>query len=161
MTAHKNKNSGWPILGMFVLFFATFCCVDAYFVYKALSTNTGIVEKDYYKRGLEYDRILQQAKNQESYASEVIAEQDLLQFSLLNAAGVPIEKAIVSAQYMRPVGDKTDFTVDLAVIQDGRYESAISLPQRGAWIIRIKATWLDPLTQKRMNYQIERPFLAK
>lgn len=41
----KNNNDGRVVLIWILCFFLTFMSVDAFFVYKAVTTDTGVVEK--------------------------------------------------------------------------------------------------------------------
>lgn len=65
-TDHKeSKKSGGKVLMIIVAFFATFMIVDAYFVYKAVTTHTGTVSDNAYKQGLNFNAIIAEAKKRE------------------------------------------------------------------------------------------------
>lgn len=58
----ENKKAGHWLLAWLIGFFVVFASVDAYFVYTALSTHTGVVAENSYEVGLKYNDILQEAK---------------------------------------------------------------------------------------------------
>lgn len=45
MDKTKKKNDGRRLLLYLILFFLTFVSVDAFFVYKAMTTHTGVVDQ--------------------------------------------------------------------------------------------------------------------
>lgn len=60
--ALKKKKAGRAVLFAFLGFFAVFASVDAFFVYTALTTNTGVVDEHYYQTGLHYNDLLEEAR---------------------------------------------------------------------------------------------------
>lgn len=59
----QAKNStGRTVLYAFLGFFAVFAAVDAFFVYTAVTTNTGVVTENSYERGLHYNDLLDEAR---------------------------------------------------------------------------------------------------
>ncbi len=58
----QKKESGWWVLWMFLGLFSVFLSVDAYFVYMALSTHTGLVVENAYEVGLNYNEIIEKAE---------------------------------------------------------------------------------------------------
>ena len=61
---NKTPKNGQFILLCFLGFFGFIGAVDAYFVYTALATNTGMVTEQPYEKGLAYNDILNKAKHQ-------------------------------------------------------------------------------------------------
>jgi nitrogen fixation protein FixH len=65
MTDHDKtaqKKYGKRVLIYLLAFFAVFASVDAFFVYKALSTNTGVVSENAYEQGLRFNDIIDEAE---------------------------------------------------------------------------------------------------
>ena len=60
--AHTSKKDGRNFLIILVSFFVCFITVDAFFIYKALSTHTGVVIENAYEVGLNYNDILEEAR---------------------------------------------------------------------------------------------------
>ncbi len=64
--AKQSRRDGRKFLFILIAFFVVFATVDAYFVYKALSTNTGVVVEHAYEVGLNYNDLLEQARQNDS-----------------------------------------------------------------------------------------------
>ncbi len=60
--SEESKKFGKKVFLALLGFFVLFAGVDTFFVYKALSTNTGVVAEHPYERGLHYNDILAEAK---------------------------------------------------------------------------------------------------
>lgn len=60
----ESKKAGFLVLKILLGFFLVVASVDGYFVYKALSTNTGVVVDNYYQIGLHYNEIIAQAQKE-------------------------------------------------------------------------------------------------
>tara|TARA_B100002019_G_C21012668_1_gene470787 strand:- start:250 stop:495 length:246 start_codon:yes stop_codon:yes gene_type:complete len=59
-----NRKSGRIFLFSLIAFFVVFASVDAFFVFKALSTHTGVVAENAYEIGLNYNDVIEEAKKQ-------------------------------------------------------------------------------------------------
>jgi nitrogen fixation protein FixH len=58
----KSNKSGKMVLQAFLGFFIIFAAVDAFFVYKAVSTHPGVVTEKAYEIGLNYNEIIEKTK---------------------------------------------------------------------------------------------------
>lgn len=56
------RNDGKRVLFAFLAFFFIFSSVNAFFVYKAISTSPGVVSENTYEIGLNYNNIIAEAK---------------------------------------------------------------------------------------------------
>lgn len=54
----------------FLAFFVVFASVDAFFVYKAISTLPGVVSENAYEIGLNYNKIIAEAKKRKLEQNE-------------------------------------------------------------------------------------------
>jgi nitrogen fixation protein FixH len=61
----KQQKDGLRVLIYLLGFFACFAAVDAFFVYKALSTHKGVVAENAYEQGLHFNKIIEQARKRE------------------------------------------------------------------------------------------------
>jgi len=68
--AEANKKSGRKALFYLLGFFIIFASVDAFFVYKALSTHTGVVTENAYEIGLNYNEVIAESKKQQTHDTE-------------------------------------------------------------------------------------------
>ena len=64
--AAESRKSGRRVLYALLGFFVLFAAVDLFFVYKAVSTHSGVVVENAYEYGLNYNDIIQQAKDQKA-----------------------------------------------------------------------------------------------
>lgn len=62
MDNDESKKEGRKVLFYLLGFFVVFASVDAFFVYKAVSTNTGVVAENAYEIGLNYNEIIAESK---------------------------------------------------------------------------------------------------
>lgn len=137
-----RKSDKW-IPYYFVAFFLFLFIVDGFMAYLAVSTHTGVIEKDAYERGVNYNAVLEEkARQKESGWSSVISFSDegLLAFSLTDRDGGKISGAKVTAEMMRPASAGADFTQELPETRTpGHYAAEVSFPEKGYWEIRIMA----------------------
>lgn len=67
---NPQPKDGKRILLAFLSFFIVFASVDAFFVYKAISTLPGVVSENAYEIGLNYNKIIAEAKKRELEKNE-------------------------------------------------------------------------------------------
>lgn len=65
-----TKNDGRNVFLAFIAFFVIFASVDAFFVYKAISTLPGVVSENAYEIGLNYNKIIAEAKKRKLEQNE-------------------------------------------------------------------------------------------
>lgn len=65
---HKEESAraGKKVLFYFIAFFLVFAAVDIFFVYKALQSNTGIVVENPYQVGVQYNDIIEKAREEKA-----------------------------------------------------------------------------------------------
>ena len=72
--ALESKKTGRIVLFALIGFFVVFASVDAFFVYKALKSNSGTVVENPYEMGLKYNEII--ARSKELKANERTSKSD-------------------------------------------------------------------------------------
>jgi len=143
-TASKPRElTGRDVLAGLIGFFAIVFGVNAYFIRTALSTHTGVVANEPYRKGLHYnDRIEADARQAElGWTSDVThdAERKLLTFSLLDASGLPVRGLIVTANVGRPASSNEDVTLNLLEVAPGTYSAGAKSLSQGAYIASLEA----------------------
>lgn len=158
-TAASSKKDGQLVLGAMIAFFVVFASVDAYFVYSALSTHTGVIDKHPYETGLMFNDRLAQAEKQKAMDLQTKAEYNapILQLSLLDKDGDPLQGAMVTAKIIRPVQDGYDFETVLNYKGGGLFQANLDLPLEGLWLAQIEAQWQD--NKQQQTYQTEMNFV--
>ena len=75
----QSKKEGRRFLIGLILFFICFATVDAFFVYKALSTHSGVVTKNPYEVGLNYNDIIAEAKRKKDQIQPKVSPSNDIQ----------------------------------------------------------------------------------
>ncbi len=138
----KNSalKSPW-VLGWFALIIVIFAA-NATMITLAVKTSPGLVEKDYYERGKNYESVLAKRAGQTALGwdtklllpDQVVVNRDAAyRFFAVDSAGLPIEADHVQLFAYRPSDAKADFSVDFIKEGDGRYLGKISFPLPGVW----------------------------
>lgn len=150
----NTKRSGHVVAIWFFGFFLTFICVDAVFVYLAISTQTGVVSDKAYEKGLAYNQYLDAAQSQDQIGIQQSASyaDGTLTWVLKDKDGQAITNAIVVAKMIRPVQDGHDFEVNLIPSAPGIYQVKLDTPLPGAWTAKLKASWNT--TQYRTTFRL-------
>lgn len=157
-TLPKNEHSGKWVLYSFLGFFAVFCTVDVYFVYTALNTHTGVVTKQSYYKGLDYNKTLAEARAQKDSGTQgkIVYENGNVRFTLHDAEAKPIAGATVMAYFAIPTHDTHDFSIPLPDQGKGVYATNnLILPAKGLWTVRIEAQW------KQQHYKTSLTFTTR
>lgn len=67
--ADQSKRDGRLFLLVIIGFFLVVASVDAFFIYKALSTHSGVVAENAYEIGLNYNDVIAEAKKKNNHGS--------------------------------------------------------------------------------------------
>ncbi len=143
----KERRGGHWIPWAFGAFFLVVLIANGTMVYIGMTTWTGLVSTNYYEEGRTYNRNIAAAEAQAALGWQVAAEARLtrgfegaLTVDVRDRRGRPIADASVTARFIRPTSEGSDFSVDLAAAGDGRYRAAFTLPLTGLWDIHLDIT---------------------
>ena len=125
----------------FVIFFVVIAILDGIFVYLAVSTQTGVVTDHAYEKGLHYNTLLAQSKNQAALQEHAAFSDGVLSWQINDENGIALTHAIVTATIQRPVQDGYDFDIALTHQGSGLYSAHLDLPLKGLWKARLHSTW--------------------
>ncbi|MFN3745808.1 MAG: FixH family protein [Hyphomicrobiaceae bacterium] len=133
---------GRHVLMVFLGFFFVVFAVNGVFLYSAISTYTGIVAAEPYRKGLNYNQRIaadeaQQAKGWQE-ALEVTRNGQVT-LRLTNRLGAPVEGLSVRGTFGRPSTARHDVRLDLAEQRPGTYAAQIAPPEGGSWIVTLEA----------------------
>jgi nitrogen fixation protein FixH len=135
--------TGRHVLAMLVAFFTLVLAVNAYFIATALSTHTGVVANEPYRKGLKYNERIAADERQAAlgWAGEIGLDSGgrRLVVRLEDAAGAPVRDLKVTAAIGRPATARGDATLELSEASPGHYEADIGLDDGGAYIASIEA----------------------
>ena len=152
MSALSRPWTGRTFLFWILGFFAIVFAANMVFVWFAADTWTGLAAEESYRRGIDYNRVIDRAETQAALGwvteTEFVRDSDTsgtLTFNLRNAEGVEIANRTVTAAFRRPVVEGQDFETTLVAMAPGQYSADVVLPSPGQWDVRLEISW--PATQ--------------
>ena len=169
MSSDRGKSgfvlTGRHVLFAFVGFFGVVFSVNAYFVNRALSTNTGVVANEPYRKGLKYNERITASERQVElgWKDSITLGEDgtRLIVELTDAASKPVTGLKLQTTIGRPATTAEDKILDLAETAPGRYETLLDLAGAGAFLASLEAqdpakTGVDVVYRARKRLWLER-----
>ncbi len=119
--------------------------VNAAMVWFAVTSNPGLVVKDYYERGQHYERsLLSRLAKDPGWLMTINLPQELvtgrmqpMRFSVVDKAGVPVRPEAVTFHAYRPSDASRDFSIPMKEEGAGRYRADAAFPLKGIWDILV------------------------
>jgi nitrogen fixation protein FixH len=146
-TARRHQGlQGRHVAGIFFAFFATIFLMNGAMIYSAISTYSGIVSNEPYRKGLHYnDRINADERQARLGWTDTVAVSrgGHVVVTLAGRDGQPIGGARVNAQLGRPTTNRHDLKLDLSESAVGRYEAQADALDEGNWTIAVEARTTD------------------
>ncbi len=134
---------GKHVLIAFLGFFGVIFAVNGVFLYSAISTYTGVVAQEPYRKGLQYnDRIAAGARQAELGWTETIeVNSDAVILRLTDRAGKPVSGLRIEGVLGRPSTNPHDIALSFSEIDTGRYAVDVGAIEPGSWMVNIEAAW--------------------
>lgn len=134
--------NGRHVLILFLAFFGVVFTVNGVFLYKALSTHTGIVSNEPYRKGLKYnERIaaddVQTALGWTSTLS--VARDGTVVLQLRDRAGAAVDGLAITGTIGRPSTSRHDHGLAFVRGADGLYRAQSPPLASGSWIVGVEA----------------------
>nr|PZN88171.1 MAG: nitrogen fixation protein FixH [Pseudomonadota bacterium] len=146
MSAKRSEGlTGRHVLIGVLAFFGTVFLANGIFLYSALSTYTGVVADEPYRKGLHYNKRIAAAERQESLgwsAETKLVPEEGLSLVLRDRNGRPVSGLFVSGVVGRPSTNRHDRKVTLIEVEPGRYAAPIEELSPGAWLVDLQAVWI-------------------
>ncbi len=143
MPSHTQPWTGRRVILGFVAFFGVLIAVQAAFIAIAVSTHTGIVSKQPYRKGLNYgERIIQSEKQKKLGWKEDISlsdNQDRLILRIQNKESAPVRNLILTGELSRPVHKNEDLSLEFREDRPGEYGADLSGSKSGSFIVDVAA----------------------
>ena len=143
-SAAPERSSSW-IPWTFVGFFAVVLIANGIMLFFALQSWTGIETEDAYEKGLAFNEQIADAETQArlGWRAELAVEpagprRAKVTLHLLDAAGAPLDRAVVTAQFLRPTQEGHDLSLALPWQGEGRYGAETALPLAGLWDLEVE-----------------------
>jgi len=133
---------GSHVLAIVAAFFAAVFLVNGAMIYAALSTNTGVVGSEPYRKGLHYnERIAADVRQARlGWTEKLTVDLDgRVVFVLAAEAGRPVVGLRVAGIIGRPSTDRYDMALLLGETAPGRYEAQTKPLAEGSWLIALDA----------------------
>ncbi len=140
-----------PLTGRTVLiailgFFAVIVAVNGVFLSLALSTNTGIVAVEPYRKGLKYNERISADERQTAlgWKSDISidASEGTLVAILSDRDGNALKGLIATVKVGRAASDRDDVLAILTETEPGRYEAMLPLHKLGGYVANLEV--FDP-----------------
>lgn len=150
-----DRLRGGHVLAVFLGFFFVIFAVNGYFLFAALSTHSGVVAIEPYRKGLAYnDRIAADERQTAlGWSDAVQVERNgRVVLTMRDRTGAPVSGLRVLAAVSRPSSAGRDHSVLLSEIAEGRYEADIGMLDEGNWIAAVEArepTSAEPVFRSR------------
>jgi nitrogen fixation protein FixH len=138
----KPGLKGWHVLSALTLFFAAVFAVNAAMIYSAVSTYSGVVATEPFRKGLHYnDRILANERQLQLHWFDTLTidREGRVELSITNADGRVIRGLNVGAIIGRPSTNREDVQLVLAADAAGHYQARMTPLAPGSWIVSIEA----------------------
>jgi nitrogen fixation protein FixH len=149
--SHLRSRPGWWYPYIYVGAFGVVLAVNLIFMASAVRTFSGLETEQAYDKGLDYNRVLAMAKEQEKLGWTVKADvlpkglsmtgghdADIV-LTFLDKDGRGVSGLAAMADFIRPTSRGHDRSVPLAEQGGGRYVVAASLPLGGQWQMHVTA----------------------
>lgn len=137
---------GWHVLAGLIAFFGVVFAVNGVFLYQALSTHTGVIANEPYRKGLAYnERIADEARQQALGWREELTlapSGDRVSLKLSDSADRPVGGLSISGLLGRPSTTEHDVALELAEQPAGTYTAAIPALAAGTWMVSLEASEL-------------------
>lgn len=140
---------GWHVLATMIVFFGIIFAVNGVFLYQALSTHTGVISREPYRKGLAYnDRIAFEKAQTARGWTETVALNDArdgLILTLADKHGRPVSGLKIIGLIGRPSTEQLDTSLELIEKTSGTgiYTAAIPKVSEGAWMVDVEGTELN------------------
>ena len=149
-----KKSSLWPVLlvGLLVL------GVGANLVLLVVATGdpSFAVERDYYRKGVEWDRTLAQQRADAllGWTLACAVRAGTVEVTLRDAAGVPIPGATVSLEGFHNARAAQIVTAALADAGEGTYRARAPIARPGLWELRFRAVRGTDVYTQTVTYEV-------
>jgi nitrogen fixation protein FixH len=133
---------GHHVLAGFLAFFGVVLAVNGAMIYSAVSTHTGVVAIEPYRKGLHYNDRIAESERQDRLGWTLALDVRLDGGVLLRLAdddGRPVRGLKISASLGRPSTNRHDVALTLVETEPGAYAAATPRLSAGSWLFAFEA----------------------
>jgi nitrogen fixation protein FixH len=139
----KRNLTGRHVLILVLTFFGAVFAVNGVFLYQALSSYTGVVAQEPYRKGLKYNERIAAAERQESLgwsAGLELEQGGRLALALSGKDGKPVTGLRVTGVIGRASSSRHDAALAFTEEEAGVYVAAVGELAPGSWVASVEAT---------------------
>lgn len=146
-------------------FISVVVLVNIVFITSAISTNPGLVDKNYYEKGRNFEDSVQQRKDMVQRLNwdmriqvpdEIVMNQPTtIYLNVADSAGLPLENATASLHAYRPSDANADFTLDMTPYAPGIFSADVRFALRGIWDLKVAAFQGEDNIEIRRRISVE------
>jgi nitrogen fixation protein FixH len=132
---------GSHVLGAFLGFFAAIFLVNGTMIYSAVSTYSGLVANEPYRKGLKYNERIAADEQQARLRWAEMVEVDrggYVRMALAEEDGRPVRGMKIAGVLGRPSTNRHDIALQLVETRPGHYETSLSPLAEGNWLIALE-----------------------
>jgi len=142
----ERRLTGRHVLFGMLAFFGVVIGVNAFMMWQAYRSYDGVQEDDAYRKGRDFNAVLEAARAQEARGWRVAVEHGrtdggevAVTARFRDGEGGALNGLEVEAHWFSPVESEEDRRLRLDGQGDGVYRGALALPRAGNWELRILA----------------------
>jgi nitrogen fixation protein FixH len=143
--ASKGTLTGWHILTIFIVAFGIVFTVNGFFIYKAITTNSGEIHHAYME-GLKFNETLETRAKQKNLGWDMTLSMNrgaggdaLFSAQMLDKNGQPVTGLNINGLLYRNTENKDDHKLAFKEVKAGIYESHVANLGAGKWLFEAKA----------------------
>jgi nitrogen fixation protein FixH len=142
--AKGGMSDGKKFLLVFLAFFGVVFVADGIMIYLGTSGQDGLVEENYYQKGITYNDVIQVKKRQAELGWDFALSHPEktgsgpLEVKLVDADGQPLTGKRVAALVRRPAQQGYDQNLSFEEVAPGTYRAEVSLPLQGLWDVKAR-----------------------
>lgn len=135
-------SDGKKVLLAFLAFFGVVFTADGIMIYLGATSQDGLVEENYYQKGITYNDVIQAKKRQAELGWDFALNPPTktgahpLEVKLTDGEGKPLSGLQVAASLRRPAQAGYDQALTLVEVSPGTYRADVSLPLQGLWDLK-------------------------
>lgn len=133
--------NGRHVLAGFVAFFGCIFLVNGSMIYSALSTHTGLVANEPYRKGLHYNDRIAASERQDRLEwkeAATLTRDGTVTISLTGPGERPVPGMSLNAVVGRPATNREDRVLTLTEASPGVYTGRVAALDAGAWLIALE-----------------------
>ena len=135
--------TGRHVLIGLIVFFGVMLVANGIFLYTALTTYSGVVSDEPYRKGLNYNERILAEKHQQSlgWSSKIAlaGQGDGVNLELADSNGNPVSGLAVAGRISRPATAAMDVALALDETEPGHYQAHFDPLAEGAWQVDVEA----------------------